>query len=150
MEIFENAIYWYWFIAGALFLILEMTLPGVLFLWLAIAAAVVGSIVFFMPEIGWQAQILVFAVLAIVAVFVGRSILKLRPIQSENPTLSRRGEQYLGKTFILSEAIIGGEGRIKVDDSSWKVRGDDLPEGTKVTITGLQGNTFDVAKVVDT
>ncbi len=53
--------------------------------------------------------------------------------------LNRRGDQMVGRTAVLSEPIQNGRGKIKIDDSMWRVEGGDLPAGTQVKITGVDG-----------
>ena len=56
---------------------------------------------------------------------------------SDQPHLNRRGEQYVGRTFTLQEAIVNGNGKIRVDDLMiWKIYGQGSPTGTQVTVTG--------------
>ena len=45
----------------------------------------------------------------------------------------------MGKTFHLERAIVDGQGKIKVDDRIWDVQGPDLPKGTSVKVTGVDG-----------
>ena len=99
----------------------------------------VGMILYFIPELDWQYQLLIFALFSVAAIFAARAILQRHPIQTDQPNLNRRGEQYVGRVFTLEEAIINGEGKIHVDDSIWKVRGADCPTGNKVKVTGVDG-----------
>ena len=46
---------------------------------------------------------------------------------------------FIGRRFALSEAIDNGVGKIRVDDTTWKVKGPDLPEGAKVRVTAAEG-----------
>ena len=61
------------------------------------------------------------------------------PVISDQPNLNRRGQQYVGRTFTLDEPIVNGLGKIHVDDSTWKIEGNDCPAGTKVKVTGVDG-----------
>jgi membrane protein implicated in regulation of membrane protease activity len=70
--------------------------------------------------------------------------LKNNPPQTDEPTLNRRGEQYVGRVFTLEEAIVNGVGKIKVDDSIWKVMGEDMDDGGKVKVIGIDGTVFKV------
>ncbi|MCK4710234.1 MAG: NfeD family protein, partial [Gammaproteobacteria bacterium] len=63
---------------------------------------------------------------------------------SDHPTLNRRGEQYVGRTFTLDEPIVNGMGKIRVDDSTWKISGNDCDSGSKVKVTGIEGTIFKV------
>ncbi|MFT5397200.1 MAG: hypothetical protein ACI85N_002418, partial [Gammaproteobacteria bacterium] len=69
---------------------------------------------------------------------------KSNPNVNDQPNLNRRGEQYVGRSFTLEEAIVNGVGKIKVDDSTWKVKGSDMPVGMKVRVMSVDGTVFNV------
>jgi membrane protein implicated in regulation of membrane protease activity len=137
--------FWHWFIAAVILITLEMVvLPAVFFLWMGISAGVVGLLLMLIPGLSFMAQIIVFTVIAVVSLVLHKSYLKKNPPTTDEPTLNRRGEQYVGRTFTLDEAIINGVGKIKVDDSTWKVMGEDMSEGSKVKVVGVDGTVFKV------
>ena len=121
--------YWHWWVLGVALMILEALAPGVFFLWLGIAAGITGGILLAVPGLSWQLQALLFAVLSVASIFFWRSYQRRHPPTSDQPTLNRRGDQYVGRTLTLSEAIVNGRGKIRVDDSTWRVEGPDSPAG---------------------
>ncbi|MCU7850829.1 MAG: NfeD family protein [Candidatus Thiodiazotropha sp. (ex Monitilora ramsayi)] len=131
--------YWHWLILAVLLMILEVFSPGAFLLWLGLAAGVVGLLLLIMPDLSWQVQILLFALLSVMIIVAVRAFLQRRPIETDQPHLNRRGEQYLDRIFTLQEPIVNGEGKIRVDDSTWKINGEDCPAGTRIKITGVQG-----------
>jgi membrane protein implicated in regulation of membrane protease activity len=131
--------YWHWWALGLALVVVEMVAPGVFFLWLGIAAGLVGFMLLAAPDLSWQTQVLSFAVLSVVSVAAGRWILKRHPIHSDEPRLNRRGEQYVGRVFTLEQPIVNGQGKIRVDDSTWKVEGADCASGTRVRVVGVDG-----------
>ena len=139
MELLNNLDYWHWFILAVVLVILEVFSPGVFFIWMGLAAGIVGVILLAFPELDWQYQLLIFAVLSVTDILAARLILQRHPIRTDHPTLNRRGEQYIGRVLTLEEPIVNGEGKIHVDDSTWKVRGDDCTAGQKVKVTGVDG-----------
>jgi membrane protein implicated in regulation of membrane protease activity len=85
-----------------------------------------------------------------VALLVGDVLLTFlwaRPATSrtDQPTLNRRDAQYLGRTVLVVEAISGGEGKVRVADSVWPVRGPDCAEGAWVKVVGAEGTCLVVA-----
>ena len=141
----ETLAYWDWFIAALAVVILEIFAPGAVFLWLGIAAGVVGAVVFLVPELDWKWQFTMFAVLSVVSIVGSRRYLKRRPLATDHPDLNRRGAQYVGRDFVLDDAVVNGRGRMRVDDGIWTVAtvtGADLPIGTKVRVTGIDGATL--------
>ena len=141
--------YWHWWLLGVTLLILELFAPGVFFLWMGVAAGLVGVLLLLQPTLDWQWQVLGFAGLSLAMIAVGRFWFKRNPIQSDLPNLNRRGEQYVDRVFTLGEAIVNGEGKVKVDDSTWKVQGPDCAAGTRVRVVGVDGVILKVESVGD-
>lgn len=139
MEIFQSMAYWHWLVLGVALLVLEMFAPGVLFVWMGIAAGVVGGILWAMPELGWQTQWLLFAVLSVVSIVMARLLIVRSGNKTDEPTLNRRGEQYVGRVFTLEQAMVNGIGKIRVDDTTWKVSGADCAAGAQVRVIGTDG-----------
>src|SRR3546814_3575549 len=75
--------YWVWFAAAAVLAIMEIIAPGIFMIWLAMAAAATGAVTLALG-FGWELQLAVFAVLAVVAVFAGRNFLKRNPRSEEH------------------------------------------------------------------
>jgi len=139
MPALDELQFWHWLILGLVLLILEVFAPTVFFMWLAIAAGIVGVALALFPDMGWQIQLVLFSVLSVVSVAAGRSWFSRHPIKTDQPTLNRRGEQYIGRVFTLDEPIVNGAGKIRVDDTTWKIRGGDCSAGARVRVTGVDG-----------
>lgn len=144
MEWFDQIVFWHWWILAGLLLILELTAPAFFFLWLGIAAAAVGLILLVFPSIDLETQLILFAIASIVAVLAWRKYRETRAIKTDQPNLNRRGQQYIGRVFSLTAPITNGVGKVTVDDSTWKVKGPDLPTGTHIRVTGVDGVVFKV------
>lgn len=133
--------YWLWFALGLVLLIVEMVGAGGYLLWLGMAAGLTGCLVFFLPDLAWQAQLLVFSG-ASVACALGWWQYQLRyPKTVDEPLLNKRAAQYVGRTLVLTDAIENGRGRAKVDDGVWSVSAaEDMPAGTPVRVLSLQAD----------
>lgn len=138
--------YWHWWVLGVILIVLEVLAPGTFFLWMGIASGVVGFILLLAPSLGWQYQFMVFSIFSIVSIAAWRLYLRKHPPQSDRPTLNRRGEQYVGRSFTLTHPIVDGLGKIRVDDSTWKVRGEDCEVGCRIRVTGVDGTILLVEK----
>jgi membrane protein implicated in regulation of membrane protease activity len=147
--IIDGPEFWWWWIAAVVLLILEVMAPATFFLWLAVSAAVVGILSWLLPGLGWEWQVLIFAVLSVAAVVAWRVYLKPRTEASDQPTLNRRGEQYIGRVVTLTEPIANGVGRIRVGEMTWGAEGPDLPAGTRIRIAGVAGTRFRVERDVE-
>ncbi|MBF0439288.1 MAG: NfeD family protein [Magnetococcales bacterium] len=139
--------HWHWGIVAVLLVILEVVSPAFFFLWLGVAAGLVGGLLFLFPDLGWKAQWLFFSGFSLVSLGVWHLLLKHRPTLSTRPLLNRRSSQYVDRILILSAPIQGGVGRIWVDDTSWKVSGPEADAGTRVRVVGMEGNTLQVELV---
>jgi hypothetical protein len=139
--------FWYWWVLAALLVAVEVFAPGVLFLWLGLAAGVVGLMLWLMPGLGIEYQMLAFAVLSVAATLGGRWLVRRMPVATDSPLLNRRGDQYVGQTVVLTEAITNGAGRARVGDSVWRVEGPDLKAGTAVKVVGRAGTRLKVERV---
>jgi membrane protein implicated in regulation of membrane protease activity len=144
MEFVEQAEFWHWWIAAIVLLVIETFAPGAIFLWLGMAAGAVGLALLLLPSLAWEYQFLIFALATVLSAVGWRAYVKRRPAVSDRPALNRRGAQYVGRTFTLEEAIVNGHGKIRVDDSTWKVEGEDLPAGSLIRVTGVDGTVLKV------
>ncbi|MGC1952361.1 MAG: NfeD family protein [Gammaproteobacteria bacterium] len=131
--------FWQWWILGLILVILEVFAPGAFLIWIGISAGMVGLLLLFVPALPWQLQVLMFGVFSVAIVLVWRRYLQAHPLQSEVPLLNRRAEQYVGRVFTLDEPIVNGAGRLRIDDSIWRIRGADCPAQSRVMITGVDG-----------
>lgn len=130
---------WSWVVLGLLLAALELLAPGVFLIWFGLAAIVTGLLdaVF---DLSWQTSAIIFALLSVVSVVAGRLATRRRGVhEAEQPFLNRRGAALVGRRFTLDAPITGGEGWVRVDDSVWRVVGQDCPAGTRVTVTGIDG-----------
>ncbi|MCB2045384.1 MAG: NfeD family protein, partial [Novosphingobium sp.] len=108
--------HWAWLAIGLVLGAAEMAVPGVFLIWLAGAAIITGLLTWILP-IGLPLQIVIFAVLAIVAVFAGRNYLRRNPVAAADPNMNRRGARLVGETVVVTQAIEGGTGRVHHGDS---------------------------------
>lgn len=134
--------FWLWLIGAGVLMIAELAMPGVFLIWLGVAALATALVVAAVP-LGWQAQLVVFALAALVAVVVGRLIARSRR-DTDRPFLNRRAEELVGRAFVLREPIEGGVGQIRVDDTIWRVAGPDCPAGVRVVVVAAEGASLTV------
>ena len=147
MGLFDALHYWHWWVIAIVLVILELTVSGAFFfLWVAAAAAITGLVALVAPGVGWQGQLFVFALLTVISLVLWH---RFRPgeSQSDLPTLNKRGHQYIGRHFTLDHPIVNGVGKLTVSDTTWKIAGTDMPAGTKVTVTRVEGTSLHVEAV---
>lgn len=135
MEWLKYIAFWQWWVLAGVLLILELSAPTYFFLWLGIAAAAVGFLDLAFPTLSLKVEVLTFAALSLIAVIAWR-----RYLATHVPDL-------VGRVLTLESPIVNGAGKIKVDGSTWRVKGPDLPAGARVCVTGLEGVVFIVEPV---
>lgn len=140
----EHLDFWHWFILAAILIILEMFAPGAFLLWIGIAAGVVGAVLYFVPAMTWEYQVILFSLASVGSIVAWRSYRNAHPVVTDEPTLNRRGAQYIGRVFTLDAPIVNGVGKIRVDDSTWKIEGTDCPAGTKIKVVGIENTVLRV------
>jgi len=131
--------FWHWWVLALVLLVLEVFSPAAFFLWLGISAGIVGLLLWVLPGIPWDYQLLLFSVLSVTTIVVWRSYLRRHPTRTDRPKLNRRGEQYVGRVFTLESPIVNGAGKIRVDDTTWKITGEDCEPGARVRVNGVDG-----------
>ncbi len=134
-----ETVFWHWWSLGVLLLIVELLAPGMFFLWMGESALVVGGVLWLFPGVSFEHQVMLFSLLSVFSVLIVRRLLRSNPIQSDRPLLNQRTAQYVGRVFTLEEPIVNGRGKIHVDDSTWRVEGEDCPKGTRVRVTDAEG-----------
>ena len=130
--------HWVWIGLGLVLAALEILVPGVYLIWLAVAAIITG-IIALVFDLGLPFQVVNFVFLSLIAAFSAKRYLRDRPIVSSDPLLNKRGGRLVGETAVVTQAFDGGTGRVKHGDSEWLARGPDIAAGERVRITGSEG-----------
>ncbi len=138
----------HWLVLGLLLMAVELLFFSTYFLWMGLAALVVGALLWLIPDMSFSAQVILFAVLSVSAIVLGQRYLKRHPIESTNPMLNMRGAQNIGRIATLHEPIINGVGKVHLDDTLWKILGPNLPLNARVRIVGVEGISLVVEPLV--
>ncbi len=136
---------WSWWVFGLILLALEIVVPGNVFVWFGVAALITGVLALF-ADFGWQVELIVFVVLAVVLVIAGRRIFARQSQPGEQPFLNDRAHRLVGSSYMLSEPIVDGRGRVRIDDTNWRITGPDLPSGARVKVVDADGAVLKVEK----
>ena len=139
--------HWHWWTIALLLMGGEIVVPGVFLFWEGLAAAITGLALFLIPDLGWKAQLVTFTLSSAILVIGQIIFFRKHPPETDDASLNERGARYVGRTAEISEAIQNGIGAIHLDDTRWRVKGPDLPEGSKVKIVGYEGSTLLVEPV---
>jgi inner membrane protein len=133
---------WVWIFAGIVLMGLEMLIPGAFLIWIG-AAGVATGVVMAASGIGWQVGVVVFAAFTVAGVLAGRWLAARGGDETAVVNgLNAPAKRLLGHTYRLDEPLARGEGRLKVGDTFWSVRGPDLAAGSLVKVVGVEGSTL--------
>jgi inner membrane protein len=138
-DFFSNLGAWNWFIVAVALFALESVVPGVHFVWFGLAAVIVGALGLTI-NIAWEWQLITFAIISCITVFLARRYASPDVAASDEPDLNARASQYVGRVVMVEEAIADGRGKVRVGDTVWNALGSDAPQGTRVKVTGTNGN----------
>jgi membrane protein implicated in regulation of membrane protease activity len=140
------SVHYLWWILAVLLIVGEMLLPGYFLLWIGLAAAATGVVIWVVPTLGLLAQAVAFGVLAVAFCLVYVRLLRPRLSHAApgSERLNRRAEQMIGQRYELVEAIVNGRGKAAVGDGQWLVSGPDLPLGSTVEVVAVDGTTLQV------
>lgn len=134
---------WWWMIGGVLLLIAEILAPGVFLVFIGAAAIATGLFVLLF-DLGLPAALGLFALYTALAVAVGRKVYANRPVNSVDPLLNDRSSRLVGRIVTVVEQVDDQGGRVRVGDSEWTARGGPADAGSRVRITGVEGNCLRV------
>ncbi len=127
-----------WLLAGLGLLIAEMLLPGVFLMWIGLACLGAGLAALALP-LGFDAQVVVFVVLAVITLTIGLR-LRRRPPRLRIETAGLVGRSAEAQHFQ------GREGRVRVGDSDWPARvpsGVAEPEvGARLRVEAVEGTVL--------
>lgn len=137
----DLAPHWHWLAIGLLLAAAEMAAPGVFLIWMAGAAIITGFVTWLVP-IGFPLQIVLFAALAMIAVFSGKRFLRSHPIEGVDPLMNDRGAQAVGEVVLVTHVIEGGRGRVRMGDTEWNAKGPDAEPGTRMRVSGHDGTAL--------
>jgi len=134
---------WLWAIAGVVLLIAEVIAPGFFLVFIGVAAIATGlfAVLF---GLGLPLQLILFAIYTWLAVMLGRRFYANRAADSSDPLLNDRAGRLVGKVVTVVAEVDEHNGRVRVGDSEWNARGGPAAAGTRVRITGIEGNCLTV------
>jgi inner membrane protein len=137
---------WLWLVGGVALAMAEVVAPGAFLIWIG-GAAIVTGVAALLTGMPLAAQLGLFAVCAMISVYLSRHLAERVPIISDDPLLNERTARLIGRTVTVVEAIAHGEGRVRVGDGNWTAIGPDCPVGTRVEIVRAAGQRLVVEPV---
>lgn len=130
---------WLWISIVIIALIVEVFTEQLVSIWFVPASLVSAVLSLFKVGILWQ--VLIFAVLSIVGVFVGKLILSKKSKEDTRTNI----EAIIGEHCVVSERIdnYAGRGQVKIKGQVWSARGinenDTFEIGEILTVVSIEG-----------
>lgn len=148
IEYLQNLTSYHWLTFTFVILTLEIFGLGGFMLGFSLAGLTV-FIVMLITTIAWQTQLMIFAVVSIlasVAWYLYQS--KLDKTDEETTTLNKKENQFIGQKLTLEEDIEVGKGRIKLSDTTWPVYTEvALKKGDVVEVVKVNGIFLHIEKL---
>jgi hypothetical protein len=114
-------------------------LLGMMLPWIAVPLGAAGVFMAIRGNAtGWW-LVAIAVVLLVVDLLIDLAWARRARTSSDQPLLNRREAQYIGRTVRVVEAIVGGEGKVRVGDTVWRARGPDCASGTWVRVVAAEG-----------
>ncbi len=147
MTLLEQMNFWHWIALGLVLLLLELLGAAGYLLWLGISAVLVGLLMIALP-LSWTLQWVAFAVFSLFTTWLWWRYQHQRDIQNDKTnTLNQRGAQMIGQECVLDHAIVAGNDRMRLGDTTWSIISSrDLPAGTRVKIVSINGIVLTVTE----
>ncbi|MGY0399839.1 MAG: NfeD family protein [Ostreibacterium sp.] len=140
MSFLIDPFFYNWLILAAILFIFEVASFTLFFLWLAIAALIMAGISALFPTMQLTYQLWLFASLSVISVVVFHRLFRKSQKTLGDNKINNRAARYIGRTATLVEAIENGRGKIRIEDSVWRVTcTTDLPIGNNVEVIGTSG-----------
>ncbi len=134
-----NPVAFFWLILAIVLGIIEAATPSLVCIWLAVSALVVSIFAAFGASIWWQLGIFVVVSAALITA--------TRPLARKfvsKRIISTNADRIIGAEGIVTQTLdkIENTGLVKVMGQVWSAKsagGENIPEGTLVQVTALEG-----------
>ena len=148
IELLSQLTAWHWLILGVALLGFELLTGSTYILWPAVSALAVGVLLFIAPNLGWELQMLLFFVLSLTTLVLGRTHFQKFVKGGEPSSLNDPGNAMVGRQVRAIADFSGTEGRVQVGDTQWAARLEDGTAGADdlLKVTGVRGATLIVTR----
>ncbi|MEL6688274.1 MAG: NfeD family protein [Pseudomonadota bacterium] len=144
IELLSQLTAWHWLILGVVLLGLELMTGSTYILWPAVSALAVGILLFIAPGLGWEMQMMLFFLLSLTTLILGRTHLQKLVKGGEPSSLNDPGQALVGRQVEAVGDFTGTEGRVVVGDTQWSARLENgtAREGDLLRVHAVQGATL--------
>ena len=136
-----------WFIAGALLILAEFMVPGVVIVFFGVGALITSLTTWLGLTESLTSQTFMFGSSSVVLLFSLRHLVRSWFVGKSDDENGDLDDDFTGREALVTRDIPGPgiDGRIEIKGSEWKARAEStIPAGTTVIIDGRQGLTLHV------
>ena len=137
---------WLWAIGGLALLCAELIAPGIFLVFVGAAALATGAAVLLF-DLTLTVSLVLFAAFALLGVQLGRRFYARPETGHDDPLLNDRAGRLIGRSLVVTRAIEGQDGRVRVGDGEWTARGGPAAVGATVRVTAVEGNCLIVEPI---
>lgn len=140
-----ETLFWIWMAAALVFLMIEIGVPGLIFICFAAGSVCAAIYAQFNPE-NYLYQTGIFAIITILLIPLTRRFAKRVTSSSETGT---NIDALLGQPAIIVKEVNPEEGlgQARIQGEIWSATAQEkIPVGAKVTVTGIDGNKLVVTR----
>lgn len=142
--------WWYWIVAGAVLILMELVVPSFFILWFGIGALLVALAMWLLPDLSLTAQIALWSGASLVMVALWFKLFAGARLKSQSGTA--QGE-VIGEVGLLVSAVAPFQhGKVRfqkpiLGSEQWNCMADDaIAAGERVRIVAFEGNSVKVAR----
>lgn len=115
--------FWVWLGLGVFLLAIEAAFSTEWLLWPAVSAGVVALLAALGLRLGFGVELIIFAVLTVISTLASKRLVK-RVNPAEVPDINARDARLVGQRARVTEAFVGGRGRVFVSGAEWAAEAD--------------------------
>ncbi len=111
-----------------------LAIVGLVLPWIAIPVGLLGLLAGLRGDrLGWLLLAFAFALL-VLDIAIDVIWARIAAARSDEPGLNLRGNALVGRTAIVTEAIVAGRGKVRIGDTVWLAEGPDMAAGASVEV----------------
>ena len=141
---------WMWMALALILVTFAGTLRSLALAWASVAATILSGIIWADPSVPLLHQVLIFGLITLAGIALSQFFIKPKPeeesaeTEDEKPVKAPTPAKVINRTFTLSEPIVDGAGKIEIDGTLWRLRGEDAEAGEQIRVLGVDGLQLDV------
>ena len=142
--------WWYWIVAGAVLILMELVVPSFFILWFGVGALLVALAMWLLPDLSLTAQIALWSGASLVMVALWFKLFAGARLKTQSGTA--QGE-VIGEVGLLVSAVAPFQhGKVHfqkpiLGSEQWNCMADEaIPAGERVRIVAFEGNSVKVAR----